>query len=67
MTDETWPLTTRAIADAERASQGDYDLDDEEEDEPERGMSLLRELAADPDNHIQEYEPGRFYVSKLEP
>jgi hypothetical protein len=62
--DETWPQTNRAIADAERATKGDYDLTDDED--VELGMSLLRALAAESDGHIREYEPGRFYVSKLD-
>ena len=64
MTDEKWPLTSRAIADAERANQGDYDLAGD--DEPDRGMSLLQALAAQSEGHIREYAPGRFYVSKLD-
>lgn len=67
MTDEKWPRTSRAIADSEQAaSVGDYDLTDDGP-EPERGMSLLHELANEPENGIREYEPGRFYVSKLRP
>lgn len=66
MTDEKWPRTSRAIADSERAAKGDYDLTDDGP-EPERGMSLLHELAAEPESGVREYEPGRFYVSKLEP
>jgi len=64
MTDEKWPLTSKVIADAERAA-GEPDLTDD--DEPEQGMSLLRMLAAESDGRIQEYEPGRFYVSKIDP
>jgi hypothetical protein len=66
MDDEKWTLTSEAIAASERAAKGDYDLTDDGP-EPERGMSLLHELAADPENGIREYEPGRFYVSKLRP
>jgi hypothetical protein len=59
--DENWPLTSRAIEDSERATKGD-DPDDGEE--PVRGNALLRMLADE--GKIQELEPGRFYVSKLE-
>jgi hypothetical protein len=65
VTDEKWPLTSRAIAASERATQGEYDLTDDEE--PDRGWSMLRALAAESDGHIREMAPGRFYVSKLEP
>jgi hypothetical protein len=63
MSDEEWPLTSKVIADSDRAAQGDYDLT-EDDDEPERGMSMLHELALE--GRVREYEPGRFYVSKLE-
>lgn len=63
MDDEKWPLTSRAIADAERAN-GECDLADD--DDPDLGMSLLQALAAESGGHIQEYAPGRFYVSKLD-
>lgn len=64
MDERDWPSTSRAIADSERAAQGDYDLADD--DEPELGMSMLQRLAAESNGRIQEYSPGRFYVSKLE-
>jgi hypothetical protein len=64
MTDEQWPLTSKAIADSERAMQGDYDLTDDEP-EPELGNSLLRELAAE--GCIEEVTPGRYWMSKLRP
>jgi hypothetical protein len=35
-----------------------------DDDEPERGNALLRELAAE--GLIKEVQPGRFYVSKLD-
>jgi hypothetical protein len=60
---EKWPLTSRAIADAERA-RGEPDLTDD--DDPDLGMSLLRALAAESEGHIQELAPGCFYVSKLD-
>jgi hypothetical protein len=64
MDDKNWPRTSRAIADSERENQCEYDLTDDEE--PDRGQSLLRMLAAESDGHIREMTPGRFYVSKLE-
>jgi hypothetical protein len=59
---EEWPLTSRAIADSERAAHGDYDLDDDKE--PVRGNALLHALAEE--GLVREVTPGRFYVSKLE-
>jgi hypothetical protein len=64
MDKETWPLTSHAITDSERAAEDDYDLPDDD-DEPDRGMSLLRALAAESDGRIEELAPGCFYVSKL--
>lgn len=64
MDDEKWPLTSRAIAESERATKGDYDLIGD--DEPERGHALLHLFA-------EEYEaaawlgPGVLYVRKVEP
>jgi len=63
MDDENWPLTSRAIEESERASNGDYDLTDETE--PGRGNSLLRELVARGD--LEEVTPGRYWASKLRP
>jgi hypothetical protein len=62
MDDKNWPLTSRAVTDSEHATQGDYDLDDD--DEPDLGFSLLHLLAEE--GLIREFQPGRFYVSKLE-
>lgn len=46
MDNEDWPLTSRAIADSERAAgPSAEDLADDEE--PVRGNSLLRQLAAE--------------------
>jgi hypothetical protein len=63
--EKDWPATSRAIEDSERATQGDYDLEDD--DQPDLGFSLLHALAAESEGRIQEMQPGRFYVSKLEP
>lgn len=64
MTDDKWPRTRRAIADAERANgAGEYDLTDESE--PELGNSLLREFAAE--GLVEEVSPGRYWMSKLRP
>jgi hypothetical protein len=60
--EKEWPLTSRAMADSDRATQGDYDLDDDEE--PIRGNALLHALAAE--GRIREVAPGRFYVSKFD-
>lgn len=60
---EAWPLTSRAIADAERANQGDYDLADDEE--PELGNSLLHQYADE--GLVEEVTPGRYWASKLRP
>jgi len=59
--DEDFPLTSRAIADSERAARGgDYDLDD---DEPELGNRLLHEFAAE--GLVEEVAPGRYWATKL--
>lgn len=63
MDDKDWPLTSRAIADTDRANQGDYDLTDDEE--PELGNSLLRELVAE--GVVEEVAPGCYWASKLRP
>lgn len=63
MTDEEWPLTSKVIADAERANNGEYDLADDEE--PDLGNSLLREYAAE--GLVEEVTPGRYWMSKLRP
>ena len=63
MYDEDWPLTSKAIADSERASQGDYELS--EDDEPELGNSLLREYEAE--GLVEQVTPGRYWASKLRP
>lgn len=62
MDDEEFPLTSRAIADSERAELGEFDLVDDEE--PVRGNALLHALADE--GLVREVTPGRFYVSKLE-
>lgn len=64
MDDKDWPLTSKAIADSERANQGgEYDLTDDEE--PVAGNRLLRELLAD--GVAEQVTPGRYWVSKLRP
>lgn len=63
MSEQDWPLTERAIADSERAGQGDYDLEDDTE--PTRGNSFLQELVAE--GIAEEVTPGRYWVSKLRP
>jgi hypothetical protein len=61
--EENWPLTSRAIEASERAAGlSEDDLADDEE--PVLGNSVLHALAEQ--GLIEEYEPGRFYVSKLE-
>lgn len=63
MQDEEWPLTSHAIADAERAAEpADYELDDDEE--PARGNALLRALVEE--GRAKELAPGCYYVSKLD-
>jgi len=61
--DDDFPLTSRAIADSERATRGDYDLDDDTEPPP--GNALLHELAAE--GIVEEVSPGRYWASKLRP
>ena len=63
MSDEDWPLTSRAIEESERAEQGEYDLTDETE--PQRGNRLLQEFVAR--GAIEEVTPGRYWASKLRP
>lgn len=64
MDEKNWPLTSRAIAASERAAgPSEHDLTDD--DEPERGNSLLHELAAE--GFVEEVAPGRFWASKLRP
>lgn len=66
MTDEEWPLTSRAIADSERAAHGEYDLTDDEP-EPERGNRLLHDLVARSNGKIVQLSPGVFYARKVQP
>lgn len=61
MEDQEFPLTSRAIADSERAELGEFDLDD---DEPVRGNALLRALVEE--GRAQELAPGCYFVSKLD-
>lgn len=61
---EDWPLTSRVIAESERANRGDYDLDDG--DEPEFGNALLH-LYADLSPDVTQIGPGVFYARKVEP
>lgn len=58
---QDWPLTSRVIADSERANRGDYDLEDD--DEPEFGNRLLRQYADE--GLVEEVAPGRYWASKL--
>lgn len=62
MDEKNWPLTSRVIAAAEQAAT-EYDLTDD--DEPERGNSLLQELVAE--GLVEELTPGRYWASKLRP
>jgi hypothetical protein len=59
---DDWPLTSRAIADSERATKGDYELTND--DEPERGHALRRELTDyEP---IGELQGGVLYARRAE-
>lgn len=66
MDEKNWPLTSKAIADSERAAgPGEHELTDEAESEPRRGNSLIQELVAE--GILEEVTPGRYWASKLRP
>lgn len=53
MDNDDWPLTSRAIADSERAAgQDEYDLADTSD--PRRGNALLRALVAEPEGRPEQ-------------
>jgi hypothetical protein len=60
---DRWPLTSQAIADAERPALSENDLTDD--DELELGYSLLHLLAGEFGRSVVQPAPGMVYARKL--